>query len=271
MKRIDAALERAREEGRAALVTFVTAGDPDPERSRAVLAALLRGGADVVELGLPFSDPSADGPAIQASSARALAAGTRYETVLRLVDDLRGGRIEARGAEVPVVLFGYFNPLFRRGGRLAEELAAAGVDGVLCVDLPPEEAPDWQAALRERGIEIIRLVAPTTPRDRMRRIGRGAGGFLYYVSMTGVTGAHLGRPESLRPRVETVRSETGLPVAVGFGIDSAERARAIARFADGVVVGSAIVRRIALAPEDPAPAVESFVRSLREATRRSSE
>ena len=270
MNRIDATLARAREEGRAALVTFVTAGDPDPHRSRAVLAALVRGGADVVELGLPFSDPSADGPAIQAGSARALRAGTRYETVLEMVAALRAGEIAPGGEEVPVVLFGYLNPLLRRGARLPDELRAAGVDGVLCVDLPPEEDPDWQAALRDRGIEIIRLVAPTTPPDRVRRIGSGAGGFLYYVSMTGVTGARLDEPESLQPKVEAIRRATGLPVAVGFGIDSPQSASLVARFADAVVVGSAIVRRIAAASEDPAPTVESFVRALKEATRRSS-
>ncbi|RMG15173.1 MAG: tryptophan synthase subunit alpha [Deltaproteobacteria bacterium] len=270
MNRIGAAFARAQSEGRAALVTFVTAGDPDLQQSREILGALARAGADVVELGLPFSDPSADGPTIQASSARALKAGTTYDRVLELVRALRAGAIRGASPDLPVVLFGYFNPLFRRGNALPRELTEAGVDGVLCVDLPPEEAPEVQGALRDVGIEIIRLVAPTTPAERVRRIGEGAGGFVYYVSMTGVTGAELQDPSSLAPRVEAVRRETGLPVAVGFGVDTPEKVRALAAFADGVVVGSAIVRRIAEGAEDRVQAVERFVRALRNATRRRS-
>jgi tryptophan synthase alpha chain len=244
VSRIARAFEAARQRNEAALVTYVTAGDPDLETSRAVLAALSSAGADVVELGVPFSDPSADGPVIQRASKRALDGGTRYADVLDLVRDLRAGRIEGADPELPVVLFGYLNPFLRRGEDLAGELKAAGVDGVLMVDLPPEEGGDLDAALSAAGIDRIRLLAPTTPDDRAGHIADGASGFLYYVSMTGVTGAALADPEALAPRVDALRARAGLPVGVGFGISGPEDAAAIAAFADGVVVGSALVRRI---------------------------
>ena len=268
MSRIADAFAACHGRNEAALVTYVTAGDPDLEGSRAILAALGRGGADVVELGMPFSDPSADGPVIQRASQRALAAGTRFDDVLALVHDLRAGLIEGAPAELPVVLFGYLNPLLARGPALAAELADAGVDGVLVVDLPPEEAGELGASLAAAGIDLIRLLAPTTPEARIRRVGEGASGFLYYVSMTGVTGARLDHAAELAPRVETVRRLTGLPVGVGFGIAGPEQAAEVAAFADGVVVGSAIVRLVEVGGAASAPEVEAFVASLKAASRR---
>ena len=265
MSRIADAFAACRARSEAALVTYVTAGDPDVPGTRAVLGALGRGGADVVELGMPFSDPSADGPVIQRASQRALAAGTRFDDVLGLVRDLRAGRIDGAPAELPVVLFGYLNPLLARGEKLAAELADAGVDGVLVVDLPPEEAGELGASLAAAGIDLIRLLAPTTPEARIRRVGEGASGFLYYVSMTGVTGAKLDHAADLAPRVETVRGLTGLPVGVGFGIAGPEQAAEVAAFADGVVVGSAIVRLVEAGGAGVAPEVEGFVRALKTA------
>ncbi len=268
MSRIADTFAACRARNEAALVTYVTAGDPDLAGTRAILGALGRGGADVVELGMPFSDPSADGPVIQRASQRALAAGTRFDEVLALVRDLRAGRVDGAPAELPVVLFGYLNPLLSRGDRLADELASAGIDGVLVVDLPPEEAGELGASLAAAGIDLIRLLAPTTPEARIRRVGEGASGFLYYVSMTGVTGAQLDHASDLAPRVETVRSLTGLPVGVGFGIAGAKQAGEVAAFADGVVVGSAIVRLVEAGGAASGPEVEAFVASLKAACRR---
>jgi len=267
MSRISDAFAAAEGEGRAALVTFITAGDPDPEAGREVLAAVARGGADVVELGLPFSDPSADGAAIQRSSARALEAGMTYAKTLAMVADLRAGRIDGASPELPIVLFGYANPFFARGEALGRELAEAGVDGVLVVDLPPEEAGEFEALLRPAGVDLIRLVAPTTPLARVAKIAAGASGFLYYVSMLGVTGDTLRDPGALAPRVAEVRRQAGLPVGVGFGIADPEAAAAVAGLADGVVVGSAIVRKIEAEGAAAGPAVEAFVRGLAQACR----
>jgi tryptophan synthase alpha chain len=221
-------------------------------------------GGDLIELGVPFSDPMADGPVLQRSAGRALAAGTALPRILEIVAELRRG-----GVRVPIVLFGYYNPFFRYGVEaIARDAAAVGVDGVLCVDLPPEEAGDLQAAVRAEGLDLIALLAPTTPAARIRRIARSASGFLYFVSVLGVTGARATLPEELPRLVEAVRHETDLPVGVGFGVQSPEQAAWVAGFADAVIVGSALARVIEDAPPAEAPArVGAFVGGLAAAMR----
>ncbi|MCB9745884.1 MAG: tryptophan synthase subunit alpha [Alphaproteobacteria bacterium] len=241
-----------------ALVTYLCAGDPTPQASADMMAALVAGGADVIEIGVPFSDPGADGPAIQRASERALAAGTTLDHAL----DLAAGIPEGVGK----VLFGYLNPFLRYGyERLAKRCAEVGIDGLLCVDCPPEEEPELTGALASRGIHAIRLVAPTTPDERIVGVAHRAGGFLYYVSMTGVTGAAFAGGEALVERVRRVRELSGLPIAVGFGIATPDDAKLVARAADGVVVGSALVRLVAEHGAEAAPHVQALTRALKAA------
>ncbi|MDX1503623.1 MAG: tryptophan synthase subunit alpha [Thermoanaerobaculia bacterium] len=238
MSAIDAAFRRARAERRAAFIPYLTAGDPDLATTGDLLRALVDAGADLVELGVPFSDPIADGPVNQRAAGRALAAGATLSGVLRLV----ASRRDALG--VPVVLFTYFNPLLARGlPAFAEQAAESGVDGVLCVDLPPEEAEEeYRPALLEHGIDPIFLLAPTSGSRRVKTVARAARGFVYYVSRTGVTGERERLAEGLLSQAKRLRRKLKLPLAVGFGISSPEQAAAVAEVADGVVVGSALVR-----------------------------
>ncbi len=240
-----------------ALVTFVTAGDgPTP----AILDALVAGGADVVELGMPFTDPMADGPAIQAANLRSLAAGTKTADIFKLATDFR-----ARHSQVPLVLMGYANPMVRRTPEwFAAQCAEAGVDGVICVDLPPEE-DELAAPLRAAGVAPIRLATPTTDAARLPAVLEGASGFLYYVSVAGITGLQVAAQTSIEAAVAKLKAATDLPVAVGFGVRTPEQAAAIAKVADGVVVGSAIVEIIAKHGNDAAPHVQAYVRSLADA------
>jgi len=241
------AFARAREENRAAFIPFLTAGHPDLETTEDLVAVLAAAGADVIELGVPFSDPIADGPVIQAASARALSGGATLEKILALV---ARARLRVR---VPIVLFTYFNPLHAHGlDRFADQAAASGVDGVLCVDLPPEEAADgYLAALGGQGLDAIFLLAPTSTRERVRQVARVGSGFVYYVSRTGVTGERDSLPRGLEREVAALRKQLALPVAVGFGISTPEQAAAVARIADGVVVGSALVRLIDECADEP--------------------
>jgi tryptophan synthase alpha chain len=233
-----AALQRA---GSAAFVPFITAGDPDPETSFALLERLPEAGADIIELGVPFSDPMADGPAIQASSLRALQAGMTVKGVLEMVRRFR----EAEDS-TPIVLMGYFNPILAHGAdRFIADAAVAGVDGLITVDLPPEEDEVLRAAAAQHDLDIIRLATPTSNEHRLTTILNGASGFLYYVSVAGVTGTKSYSEADLRTAVADVKKQTGLPCAVGFGIRTPEQAQTVAKFADAVVVGSAIVNRIA--------------------------
>ncbi len=263
MSRIAETLAARRAQGRAALIPYLTAGDPSPATTPALVRAAIDAGADLIELGVPFSDPMADGPVLQRSSARALAAGTSLTRVLEMVAELR------RAVATPIVLFGYYNPFFRYGVEaIARDAAAAGADGVLCVDLPPEEAGDLRAAVEAVGLDLIALLAPTTPAPRVRRIARTASGFLYFVSVLGVTGARATLPEELPGLVAAVRDATTLPVGVGFGVQSPEQAAWVARFADAVIVGSALARVIEDSPTDEAPArVGAFVGELAAAMR----
>lgn len=255
-------------ERRAALVVYLTAGDPSPDATAALLRAVADAGADVIELGVPFSDPSADGRAIQAAMERALAAGGGLTAAL---DAVRAAR--ADGVDVPVVLFGYYNPIFVHGvDRFAADAAAAGVDAVLTVDLPIDELDELAAPLAAHGVGVIPLVAPTSTPARIARARAVDPAFVYYISLTGVTGASMGAGKVAAERIAAIRDYTGAPVAVGFGIKTPEDAAAIAAVADGVVVGSAVVERIgAAAPGEAAAAVGAFVATLRaalDATRR---
>jgi tryptophan synthase alpha chain len=261
-RRIRQALARAAASRRAALVVYLTAGDPSPAETPDIVEAAYRAGADIVELGVPFSDPSADGVVIQEAMQRALAAGGGLGSALANVAALRG-----RGCEVPIVLFGYYNPIFVHGvERFAGAAAAAGVDAVLTVDVPVDELDELRMPLAARGVDVVPLVAPTTGPERMARVRALAPPFVYYISITGITGAAFRGAASGADRVAVVREVTAAPVVVGFGIKTADDARAVAGYADGVVVGSAVVQRIAQAgPGKAAGAVSELVSELRQA------
>jgi tryptophan synthase alpha chain len=238
--RIDRRFEALAAAGRTALIPFITAGHPDPAWTVSVMHALVRSGADLLELGVPFSDPAADGPVIQVASEQAIAQGVTTRVVLDLVQDFR-----REDAETPVVLMGYLNPIERYGYEaFAADASAAGVDGILMVDCPPEEMDRLRGALDANGIHPISLVAPTSTPERMERIAGQAGGYLYYVSFKGITGADRLQAANLEAPIAELRDRTGLPLAVGFGIKDPDSAAAVARHADGVVIGSALVKRL---------------------------
>lgn len=240
MNRIDQRFRQLARRGRTALVPYITAGHPHPDVTVDVLHGAVEAGADLVELGMPFSDVMADGPVIQNACAQALQHGTDLDRVLEMVR-----RFRERDADTPLILMGYTNPIERRGvERFAAESAEAGVDALLVVDCPADEAEDLKAALQQRGLHQIFLVAPTTTDHRLQRMAGLAGGFVYYVSIKGVTGSSSLDLSSLAPAVKRVRSVTELPVAVGFGIREPEQAAAVARVADAVVIGSALVDRL---------------------------
>jgi tryptophan synthase alpha chain len=260
MSGIGEAFARCAAERRAAFIPFLMAGDPNLPATAGQLAALAAGGADIIELGVPFSDPIADGPVNQRAGVRALAAGTRLSGILELIARQR----DQLG--VPIVLFTYYNPVYARGvERFAEQAAASGVDGVLCVDLPPEEAiRELLPALRERGVDSICLLAPTSTRDRIGLAAAASSGFLYYVSRTGTTGERASLPGDLVRDLKRLRRRIDLPLAVGFGISTPDQVAALGEVADGVVVGSALVRLVEQMGDDPElPAMlEERVREL---------
>jgi len=244
--------------GRAALVAFITGGDGD---TAANLDALVAGGADVIELGMPFTDPMADGPAIQAANLRSLAKGTSTADLFAIAAAFRG-----RHPDVPLVLMGYANPMTVRGSDwFAAECAKAGVDGIICVDIPSEEDAELGPALRGAGVDLIRLATPTTDAARLPDVLNGAGGFLYYVSVAGITGLQQAAQASIEDAVARLKAATDLPVAVGFGVRTPQQAADIAKVADGVVVGSAFIDIIAQHGDAAAPHVEAFTRSLADA------
>lgn len=236
MNRITTTFERLRSEGRKALVAFLSAGDPDFERSEQTIRDVLDAGVDVLELGVPFSDPTADGPTIQAASRRALAAGATIPHVLRLVERVRADY------DAPIVLFGYANPFFRYGYKqICNQAAGAGADGFLIVDLPHEEMPEITGFIQDAGLCLIPLVAPTTGLDRMRRILATSTGFIYYILVAGVTGARAQMVTGIADHTAQIRQCSDVPVVVGFGISTGTQARQAAEAADGVVVGSALI------------------------------
>jgi tryptophan synthase alpha chain len=262
MSRIDRRFEQLRSAGRTGLIPFVTAGDPSPQHAVALMHALVDAGADVIELGVPFSDPMADGPVIQHASERAIAKGVGLSDVLGWVAQFR-----QRDADTPIVLMGYLNPIEIHGYvRFAEEAVQAGVDGVLVVDCPLEESAVLQP-LRDAGLQQILLAAPTTAPSRMVQLCGSAEGFLYYVSFAGITGAARLSTDDIAARVADIRAKSKAPVAVGFGVRDAQSAKAIAGFADAVVIGSALVERLAGAEgvEDIAARARDFLAPIRKA------
>ena len=235
--RIDAKFVRLAQEDRAALVTFVMGGDPDPETSLAIVTALPKAGADVIEIGMPFTDPMADGPSIQAAGLRALHAGMTLNKTLRLVAEFRKS-----DADTPVVLMGYYNPIYVHGvEKFLVDAKAAGVDGLIVVDLPPEEDEELCLPALKAGLNFIRLATPTTDDRRLPSVLNNTSGFVYYVSLTGITGAAIADYSKVGAAVKRIKGHTKLPVAVGFGVKTAENARVIGAQADGVVVGTALV------------------------------
>jgi len=261
-QRIPDCFEAAKKAGRKVLIPFVTAGDPDPDWTVAVMHAMTDAGADLIELGVPFSDPMADGPVIQLASERAIEKQVTLSSVLKTVEAFR--RTDTR---TPVILMGYMNPLERYGrAKFPADAIAAGVDGILLVDCPPEERDDLGEAMDETGLDGICLVAPTTTRDRVRDIASVASGFIYYVSLKGITGSgQLASPELSKP-VQQIREFSDLPVAVGFGIKNAEMAVNVAEHADAVVMGSALVETLSTAKtaEDACSLAKAFLAPVRE-------
>ncbi|MBV1917793.1 MAG: tryptophan synthase subunit alpha [Sphingomonadaceae bacterium] len=247
--------------GRPSLVCFITAGDPNAEATPAILDALVEGGADVIELGMPFTDPMADGPAIQEANLRSLGAGTKTADILKIAGDFR-----ARHPEIPLVLMGYANPMTIRGPEwFARECAKAGIDGVICVDIPPEEDQELGPALRDAGVSLIRLATPTTDAKRLPAVLEGSSGFLYYVSVAGITGMQQAAQTSIEEAVGRLKAATKIPVAVGFGVRTPEQARKIAKVADGVVVGSALVELVGKHGADAAGPVRELTSALADA------
>jgi tryptophan synthase alpha chain len=262
MSRIAERFKALKQDGRRALIPYIAAGDPEVWITVPLMHALVKSGADIIELGVPFSDPMADGPVIQRAAERALKHKLGLSQVLAMVKEFR-----TRDRSTPVVLMGYLNPVEVMGyPRFAEAAAAAGVDGVLTVDLPPEEADELNGELRRHGLDAIFLLAPTSPVERIKLIAGAAGGFIYYVSLRGVTGASNLNLDEVASRLAAIRSHSGLPVGVGFGIGTPEAAAAVAGFADAVIVGSAIVRRMeeyASQPDKILAEVPAFLSELR--------
>ncbi len=256
--RIKTRFQACAAEGRAALVTFVTAGDPDFETASAILDALPEAGADIIELGVPFTDPMADGIPVQLAGQRALKAGQTLKKTLAMVEAFR-----AAGHDTPIVLMGYYNPIYVYGvERFLRDAKAAGVDGLIVVDLPPEEDAELCLPALAAGVNFIRLATPTTDDKRLPKVLQNTSGFVYYVSMTGVTGGTIANYDAVGEAVARIKRHTDLPVAVGFGVKTAADAAAIARGADGVVVGSSLVERIRLSLDVQGKATEKTVSAV---------
>ena len=264
MSRIEQAFKTARDENRAVFIPYITAGDPSLKRTAEIIDALERSGADIIELGVPFSDPIADGPTNQKAADRALASGTTLRGILDLVADLR------TRSEIPIVLFTYANPVLQFGlEAFGSAAAASGIDGVLFTDVPTEELPRFSPSLASAKIDPILLVTPTSDKARIKAAGKAGNGFLYLVSRTGVTGARRQLNPELKSLIAQARKASKLPVAVGFGISDVDQVQQVARWADGVVVGSAIVNQVASIgdSDELQEAIETFVRPLAQACR----
>jgi tryptophan synthase alpha chain len=256
--RIEKRFAALKQEGRAALVTFTMAGDPDTETSLAIMKALPNSGADVIELGMPFTDPMADGPSIQAAGQRALKAGQRMTKTLQMVRDFRAG-----DDATPIVLMGYYNPIYIYGvGKFLADAKAAGVDGLIVVDLPPEEDEELCIPALKAGVNFIRLATPTTDDKRLPAVLNNTSGFVYYVSITGITGVAIPDTSKVTAAVKRIKRHTGLPVAVGFGVKNAASACAIAEDADGVVVGSALIDALAKTLDKDGKATAGTVKAV---------
>lgn len=268
--RIDRRMAKLKAEGRPALVTYFMGGDPDYDTSLSIMKALPAAGADVIEMGMPFSDPMADGPAIQAAGLRALKAGQTLAKTLKLASDFRAG-----DNDTPIVLMGYYNPIYIYGvDRFLTDAKASGIDGLIVVDLPPEMDEELCIPALKAGVNFIRLATPTTDDKRLPKVLQNTSGFVYYVSMTGITGSALADTAKVSAAVQRIKGHTALPICVGFGVKTAEQARVIGASADGVVVGTAIVNAVAnvLGPKgektaDPAEAVATLVSGLAQGVR----
>jgi len=262
MSRIAARFAALAAAKRKALIPYITAGDPDPALTVRLMQALTEAGSDIIELGVPFSDPMADGPVIQRSSERALAKGVSLAAVLEIVREFRGSN-----QQTPIVLMGYANPIEAMGTeKFVSAAAAAGVDGVIVVDYPPEECGQFADLARRHDMDAIFLLAPTSTDRRIKEVARVGSGFLYYVSLKGVTGANTIDLDDVASRIPKIRAATGLPIGVGFGIRDAESARAVARTADAVVIGSRIIQEIeAAGPGEAVARVKAFLKPIREA------
>jgi tryptophan synthase alpha chain len=264
MSRIADCFVHLQKDGRKALIPFITAGDPAPDITVSLLHALVQGGADIIELGVPFSDPMADGPVIQRSSERALVHGTGLKDVLDMVSEFR-----KENTDTPIILMGYLNPVEVMGYKnFAEKANTAGVDGILVVDLPPEEADEFQSELQRFDLDQVFLLSPTTSDQRMDQICLKASGFLYYVSLKGVTGSNRLDISDVADKISHIRSRTDLPIGVGFGIKDAATASQVARFSDAVIIGSALVERMSeleSRPEKLTSEMTTFLSELRHA------
>jgi tryptophan synthase alpha chain len=262
MTRIDDTFARLKDEGRKAFVAYVMAGDPDYETSLAIVKALPEAGVDIIELGMPFTDPMADGPTIQLAGQRALEAGQTLEKTLQIARELRKD-----DDTTPIVMMGYYNPIYSRGvERFLKDAKAAGIDGLIVVDLPPEEDEELCIPAQAAGLNFIRLATPTTDDKRLPKVLQNTSGFVYYVSITGITGAAEAQAATVGPEVARIKAQTDLPVIVGFGIRTPETAEAIASVADGCVVGSAIVAEIAAGK--PVDDVAAYVKGLADGAHR---
>ncbi len=255
--RIKQTFDATKAENRAALVTFIMAGDPDIKTTEALLASLPQAGADIIEIGVPFSDPMADGPVIEAAGKRAISNGTNLRSILTTVQQFR-----STNTQTPVILMGYYNPIYRYGvSNFCKDAGLAGVDGLIIVDLPPEEEREITSHLEQNNLCLVRLVAPTSDAGRITKITASASGFVYYISVTGITGAKTASSDDLAGKLGALRKQTVLPIAVGFGIKTAEHVKAAAQHADAVVVGSALVNMIAES-KNPVQDAADFVKTL---------
>lgn len=264
MNRIDAKFKELQSKGEKAFISFITSGDPTLDITEELVLELEKAGSDIIEFGVPYSDPLADGPVNQEAAQRALLNDVTIEDILARVKHLR------ESTEIPILLFTYYNPVLVYGHeKLAHDAKEAGVDGILCVDLPPEEAEEYEKAFSNAGLATVFLLAPTSTDDRVELIAKHSTGFIYYVSRTGVTGEQQSIDKSVRPMVKKIKEHTDIPVAVGFGISTPEQAKEIASYGDGVVVGSAIVRMVGELGDTPETAkkVGAFVKTLVDATK----
>jgi tryptophan synthase alpha chain len=258
MSRIGASFKQIRSRGGKAFVPYIMAGDPSVARTKELVRILEECGADIIELGVPFSDPLADGPTIQKAAQRSLLGGMTLGGALELVHELR------TITQIPIVFMTYYNPIFKYGEeRFVREAAAAGLDGMIVPDLPPDEAANLLRFSRKASVDLIFLLAPTSTEERIKKVSKASGGFIYYVSITGITGAKLSMESSIESHIAKIRSETVKPVAVGFGISTPEEAASVSRFADAVIVGSAIVKRAG----EPDEELKKYLSSLRSAIR----
>jgi tryptophan synthase alpha chain len=260
INRIEATFNDLRGQGRKALIPYIMAGDPDLRTTGSLVCSLEAAGADLIEIGVPFSDPLADGPTIQRAGERSLRQGTSLKKILRLIRELR------KRTQVPLILMTYYNLIYQFGpDRFAHDAVEAGVDGVIIPDLPPEEAGGLVETSRKSGLATVFLIAPTSPTGRIQRIVSVASGFVYYVSLTGITGAKLRSLSEVREKVQEIRHHTSLPIAVGFGISTPREAAQVSRWADGVIIGSALVGALERTRGNPVRAAERFIREIRKA------